>query len=379
MGTYTSQYDKKYLNEDDYNLVQQYKQDYANATTAEERQQAHANAEAVRDKYKYSGGGDGSEYLGKSGLNISPDTDQALNKYSTYTPSASVNAAQNYLSQVQSSKPGGYVSKWEGQITDIYNKIVNRDKFSYDLNSDMLYQQYKDQYSALGEMAMLDTMGQAAGLTGGYANTYAQNAGQQAYQNYLRQLNDVVPELYGMARDQYNQETQDLYNQFSMTQTLEDTDYGRYRDTVSDYQWELGFAADQYNAERNYDFGVYESNRNYAMNIANMESAQASENRSYAYDTAMTMLESGVMPSADMLSQAGISDADAYSIVQAALAGKGGSNPTLSKQEQTVKDKAMESRQELYDYIDYLYQNGEITSDQKQDYYLKYRDLANKA
>ena len=81
MGTYTSQYDKKYLNEDDYNLVQQYKQDYANATTAEERQQAHANAEAVRDKYKYSGGGDGSEYLGKSGLNISPDTDQALNKY----------------------------------------------------------------------------------------------------------------------------------------------------------------------------------------------------------------------------------------------------------------------------------------------------------
>lgn len=333
MATYTSQYDKKYLNEDDYNLVQQYKQDYANATTPEERQQAHANAEAVRDKYKYSGGGDGSEYLGKSGLNISPDTDQALNKYGTYTPSASVNAAQNYLSQVQSSKPGGYVSKWEGQITDIYNKIVNRDKFSYDLNSDMLYQQYKDQYSALGEMAMMDTMGQAAGLTGGYANTYAQNAGQQAYQNYLRQLNDVVPELYGMARDQYNQETQDLYNQFSMTQTLEDTDYGRYRDTVSDYQWQLGFAADQYNAERNYDFGVYESNRNYAMNIANMESEQASENRSYAYDTAMTMLKSGVMPSTDMLSQAGISDADAYSIAQAALSGGGSSGGPKPKDE----------------------------------------------
>ena len=370
MATYTSQYDKKYLNEDDYNLVQQYKQDYANATTPEERQQAHANAEAVRDKYKYSGGGDGSEYLGKSGLNISPDTDQALNKYGTYTPSASVNAAQNYLSQVQSSKPGGYVSKWEGQITDIYNKIVNRDKFSYDLNSDMLYQQYKDQYSALGEMAMMDTMGQAAGLTGGYANTYAQNAGQQAYQNYLRQLNDVVPELYGMARDQYNQETQDLYKQFSMTQTLEDTDYGRYRDTVSDYQWELGFAADQYNAERNYDFGVYESNRNYAMNIANMESEQASENRSYAYDTAMTMLKSGVMPSADMLSQAGISDADAYSIAQAALSGGRTSGGGGNSNDQLLKSKAQSG--ELYTYLNEEEKKGNITREQKYELYEEY-------
>lgn len=376
MATYTSQYDKKYLNEEDYNLVQQYKQDYANATTAEERQAAHANAEAVRDKYKYSGGGDGSQYIGGSGLNISPDTDQALNKYGTYTPSASVTAAQNYLSQLQSSKPAGYVSKWESQINDIYNKIVNREDFKYDLNADMLYQQYKDQYSALGEMAMMDTMGQAAGLTGGYGNTYAQNAGQQAYQNYLRQLNDVVPELYGMARDQYNQETQDLYNQFSMTQSLEDTDYGRYRDTVSDYQWELGFAADQYNAERNYDFGVYESNRNYAINIANMESNQASENRSYAYDTAMNMIQSGIMPSADMLSQAGISDADAYSLVQAALtkkSGGGGGDTTSTLLEKNIQAAAEAGGTDLYDYLEKLRSEGTITTKQKQDYYLKYK------
>ena len=238
-----------------------------------------------------------------------------MNQYGTYTPSASVTAAQNYLTQVQSNKPGGYVSKWDAQITDLYNKIVNREDFQYDLNSDMLYQQYKDQYTNLGQMAMMDTIGQAAGLTGGYANTYAQNAGQQAYQSYLQQLNEVVPELYGMARDQYNQETQDLYNQFSMTQTLEDTDYGRYRDSISDYQWELGFAADQYNAERNYDFSQFESNRNYALNIANMESEQASENRSYAYDTAMSMISAGIIPSSDILEAAGLSANDASALV----------------------------------------------------------------
>lgn len=375
MATYTSQYDKKYLSQEDYDLVQQYKQDYANATTEEEKQAAHANAESIRSKYAYSGGGDGSDYIGSSGLNISPDTDQALNNYSTYTPSASVAAAQNYLTQVQSTKPSGYVSQWESQIMDIYNKIVNRDEFQYDLNADMLYQQYKDQYTNLGQMAMMDTMGQAAGLTGGYANTYAQNAGQQAYQSYLQQLNEVVPELYGMARDQYNQETQDLYNQFSMTQTLEESDYGRYRDTVSDYQWELGFAADQYNAERNYDFSVFESNRNYAMNIANMESEQASENRSYAYDTAMNMINSGIMPSADMLSQAGISDADAYSLVQMALSKKSSGSGVDSTS--AIDEQAREAAKngDLFDYLTSLVDSGAITKSQRQEYYLKYYTL----
>jgi hypothetical protein len=31
-------------------------------------------------------------------------------------------------------------------------------------------------------MAMMDTMGKAAGLTGGYGSPYAQQVGQQAYQ-----------------------------------------------------------------------------------------------------------------------------------------------------------------------------------------------------
>ncbi|MBR5948215.1 MAG: hypothetical protein IKZ82_06150 [Clostridia bacterium] len=312
----TSIYDTKYLSQEDYDLVQKYKQDYANATTQAEKNAAHAGAEAVRSKYAYSGGGDGSQYITNSKVSgLSPDTYNALNKYASYTPSASVNAAQNYLTQVQSSRPAGYVSRWDTQIMDLYNKITNRDPFKYDLNADMLYQQYKDQYTNLGQLAMMDTMGQAAGLTGGYANTYAQNAGQQAYQAYLQKLNDVVPELYGMARDQYNQETQDLYNQFSMTQSLDDTDYGRYRDTVSDYYNDLNFAASRLDSERSFDLNVFSNAQNYALNIANMESDAASENRQYAYDTAMNMIAAGLTPSADMLAAAGLSAADANSLV----------------------------------------------------------------
>lgn len=312
MATVTSAYDKKYLNDEDLARVERYKQDYANATTDEERAAAHAGAESVRSKYAYSGGGDGNQYLSTKNLNgLSPDTNDALNKYGSYTPSESVTQAQNYLTQMQQSKPGAYVSQWDGQIMDLYNRITNREPFRYDLNGDMLYQQYKDQYVNLGQMAMMDTMGQAAGLTGGYANTYAQNAGQQAYQAYLQQLNDVVPELYGMARDQYNQEGQELYNQFSMVQSLDETEYGRYRDTVSDYYTDLGYATDWYNNERNFDFDQFTNAQDYAMGIAGLES----DNRAYAYDTAMQMIQSGVTPSADLLNAAGISAADAQSLV----------------------------------------------------------------
>ena len=107
-------------------------------------------------------------------------------------------------------------------MQDIYNQIVNRDKFKYDLNSDMLYQQYKDQYEILGQLAMMDTMGQAAALTGGYGSTYGQMVGQQQYDAYLQQLNDVVPELYGMALDQYNAESDRLMQQYGMVGDMRD-------------------------------------------------------------------------------------------------------------------------------------------------------------
>ena len=322
----TSIYDQKYLTQDELNLVQKYKEDWANATTDAERKAAHDAAEAVRSGHNYSGGGDGGQYISNSKIQgLSPDTYNALDKYSSYSPSAGVIAAQNYLSQVQGSRPGAYVSRWDDKIMDLYDKITNREKFQYDLNADMLYQQYKDQYVNLGQMAMMDTMGQAAGLTGGYSNSYAQNVGQQAYQAYLQRLNDVVPELYGMAYDKYVQEGQDLYNQFGMTQDLDQTDYGRYRDTVSDYYNDLNFAASQLNAERSYDLDQFQMGQNYAMNMANLEYGAFAderdynykvdaENREYAYDTAMNILKTGGMPSADLLAAAGLSEADARTL-----------------------------------------------------------------
>ena len=102
-------------------------------------------------------------------------------QYDAYKPSDTVTQAQALLQQQMAQKPGEYTSPWQAQLNDAMNKILNREKFSYDLNGDALYQQYKDQYMTQGKMAMMDTMGQAAALTGGYGNSYAQGVGQQAY------------------------------------------------------------------------------------------------------------------------------------------------------------------------------------------------------
>ena len=198
--------------------------------------------------------------------------------YGDYQESDAVQQAYALLQQQQANKPGEYTSAWADQISAILDQIMNREKFSYDLNSDALYQQYKDQYTQMGKMAMMDTMGQAAAMTGGYGNSYAQSVGQQAYQGYLQQLGEVVPELYGMALDQYNQEGQDMLNQYSLLADQDQQDYGRYRDSVEEYYAQLQAAYDQYNAERDYDYSKWADGRDFAY-------GEYSDDRAYDYQT----------------------------------------------------------------------------------------------
>ena len=194
-----------------------------------------------------------------------PETEQNKGfQYGEYKPSDAVSQAQQMLNQQLAQKPGAYQSQWQSQLTETIQQILNRDKFSYDLNGDALYQQYKDQYVQQGKMAMMDTMGQAQAMTGGYGNSYAQSAGQQAYQAYLQQLNEVVPELYGMALDQYNQEGQNLLNQFAILGEQEDKDYGRYMDSMNAWLAERDYLAGRYDTERDYDYGMWADNRDFS-------------------------------------------------------------------------------------------------------------------
>jgi hypothetical protein len=195
--------------------------------------------------------GAGTEATGSSGSGEKSDNEFT---YSPFTTSDETNAALGNLNAL--TTPDTLDPSYWATVQAAQDKINNREKFSYDLNGDALYQQYKDKYIQQGKMAMQDTMGQAAALTGGYGNSYASTAGNQAYQAHLENLNDVVPELWQMAYDRYNQEGQDLLNQYAMAKDNYATKYGEWSDQMA-----------QYNTDRSYLQAVYDSlyGRDYTM------------------------------------------------------------------------------------------------------------------
>ncbi|MCQ2316333.1 MAG: peptidoglycan-binding protein [Bacteroidales bacterium] len=169
----------------------------------------------------------------------------------------------------------------------LYQKIVDRDPFRYDINEDMLYQQYAQQYTDKGRLAMEDTMGQAAALTGGYGSTYAQSVGQQTYDSYLQRLNEVIPELYDRRYQAWLDDGTRLQQQFSMLGDLadrqaraEETAYQHELDK-RDYELKLSeIEREQGNLDR--DYGLREQQAQW--NQENTLWEQDYKDRSLAFD-----------------------------------------------------------------------------------------------
>lgn len=133
---------------------------------------------------------------------------------------------------IQHFTPQGYTSPYQEKIDTILHQYQNREPFQFNVNEDALYNQYKDQYIKHGKLAMQDTMGQAAALTGGYGNSYAQTVGQQVYQGYLDDLNEVVPDLWQQALDRYQKEGSDMLTEYGLLSDLENQEYSRFQDAA---------------------------------------------------------------------------------------------------------------------------------------------------
>ena len=173
-------------------------------TAAEQAAQAAAAAEAAAPRAEVTAG-----------------TARRLQELeSGYTPSDEVTAAQAYRDSVAALEPEAYRSRFEERLQALYDQIAGREAFDYDPEEDESYQRYARLYAARGAAAMEDTLGKAAALTGGYASSYAQSAGQQAYNGYLQELAALVPELRQAALAEYQQEGKALQNQYRRRRTM---------------------------------------------------------------------------------------------------------------------------------------------------------------
>lgn len=260
--------------------------------------------------------------------------------YESFEPSDVVQQANLLLQQNNANRPGSWVDPYQSQYMGYLDQYENRDPFSYDFNSDALYQQYKDNYILQGQMAMMDTMGQAAAMTGGYGNSYAQSVGQQAYNQQLNQLNDIMPELYGMAYDRYQQEGQEMLNMYNLYKGLSDQSFDRYQGELDNWyredarltdnyntlydrehgDWELGYgtAWDEYITGRNEKFTSSENEKSREFTASENEKSRSETQKANAKSDLVNLITgTGYKPTDSELAAAGMSREQANSYAKA--------------------------------------------------------------
>ena len=108
------------------------------------------------------------------------------------------------------------------KIDELNNKIKETQdeymarSFSYDPESDAGYKEFARLMRENGKRAMEDTVGRASGLTGGYANSYAVTAGQQAYDEYAGRAVDAQATYRQLARDEFDSQNQEILNRLAL-------------------------------------------------------------------------------------------------------------------------------------------------------------------
>lgn len=165
--------------------------------------------------------------------------------------------AEQAVRDQQARRPGDYASRWDTQLQDALGAVRDRPDFQYDFNSDPLYQMYRQQYTRLGEQAAANAAAESAALTGGFGNSYAASAAAQANQNYLNQLNGILPDLYDRAAARYDAEGDELWRLYNAYQDRDETDYDRYRDQYGDWEWYLDYLTGRADTEYDRDYGQY--------------------------------------------------------------------------------------------------------------------------
>ena len=318
---------------------------------------------------------------------VTPGTQQKLQQAQAgYQPTTAAQNAQQALLNLQAQKPQGYTSKYDAQLESILQQIQGQKDFKYDLNGDAYFQSLADRMQQDAKQASADAMGRAAALTGGYGNSYGQSVASQAYQQALLPLYDKASDMRQQAYNIYQGQQNDRYNQLQMLMNLDQTDYGRYRDTVGDWENERQYltgradteeergygrymdqldyytklaqvenadyrseqerqeAIRQFNEQfnwqketdqRDYDRGVLESDRAYDMQQqqlaeqirqfdASLDWDKMSSQQKYAAEYAMQILAMGQMPSEEMLEAAGLSAEDAQKMMAQLVTGGGG-------------------------------------------------------
>lgn len=173
------------------------KQDYARASTPQQRALVNVKANELRTSYgNYTGGMTGGGYVS---LGLAPQD---------------------------------FKSPYQKAIDRTQNEMLNMD-FDYNPETDPVFSAYQKQYVREGQRAGADALAKAAALTGGVPSSYAVTAASQAGDYYASRLADKVPELEQQAYGRFTDEYGRLKSNLSALQAQDDTAYSRLLDQVN--------------------------------------------------------------------------------------------------------------------------------------------------
>lgn len=156
-------------------------------------------------------------------------------------PQTTTTATQPTTAQTANQKltqlTKGTSSNLDDAINMLYDRVINQKPFEYEPSADPTYNRYADIYARNAKLMSEDAMAQAAQLTGGYGSSYGQAVATQAYNAEMSKMNDIIPELRQQALAEHENERAKDIEALSLLLN-----------------------------ERDYERGIYESDRNYNFN-----------------------------------------------------------------------------------------------------------------
>ncbi len=221
---------------------------------------------AVEPPVPVTGGGNSGSTGGGGGKNAGGGVEYAAPtfsvNYSPFQQSGAVAQALAMTNELLAQLTSGKTS-YTDQIASLLREYQNREAFAYNPDEDLMFQNMLASAMRGGQTAMMDTMGQAAALTGGYGSTYSQAVGNQAYNQYIQGAYDTLPDYYQMAFDAYNREGDAMLNQIDM---LNDADATEYERMYNAYTQNYANAMNLYNQE----YAQWENEQTQRLNEAEM-------------------------------------------------------------------------------------------------------------
>lgn len=279
-----------------------------------------------------------------------------------------------------------------GQIANKYMKDYEDSKFSYDFNTDPVYQAAKQAYVNQGRLAAKNVAAQAAKFTGGYGNSYGTVAAQQQFNAALENMNDIVPELQQAAYSRYQndlakkQNLAQWYLQNSRYQKEDEryedeTAYNRGRDALGDkrYEDELKYSRERdavsdarYKDELNYSRerdkisdARYKDELNYSRERDKISDARYEDETKYNRETAAKELA---------LKQASAAKSSGGSSGGSSRSGSKSSTGLTLSQYESIRKKCSSATSDsaLKSYLEGLTNNGYLSEDVATDFWIEY-------